>query len=116
MPELKILLIAGRSLKQGTGANLGKGSREYCDSTSTVELCASDMERLGVTEGDAVEISTPAGQAELRCRRADLPQGMAFIAYGPGSSALVGSETHASGMPDSKAIEVAIRPAGQGGD
>lgn len=115
MPELKVLLIAGRSLKQGTGDNLGKGSQEYRDATSTVELCALDMDRLGVSDGDPVEISTSTGQVEVRCRHADLPAGMAFIAYGPRSSALMGSETHASGMPDSKAIEVAIRPASQGG-
>ncbi len=112
MPELKILLIAGRSLKQGTGLNLGKDSPEYREAVTTVELSAADMARLGVQESDAVLLTNAHGTATARCRRGDLPEGMAFIAYGPASSALMGTETQASGMPSSKQMDVTVRPAG----
>lgn len=109
MAEMKLLVIAGRSLKQGTGLNLGKDSSEYRDAVGALEMNAADMDRLGLQNGDQAQIYTPAGRAEVRCRRADLPAGMAFIAYGPASSLLMGPETHASGMPDSKHIEVTIQ-------
>ena len=42
------------------------------------------------------------------CALEDLPAGLLFIAYGPLSSALMGSETAGSGMPMSKNIEVEV--------
>ena len=90
MPEMKLLLIAGRSLKQGQGLNLGKNSPEYREATSTLEMNAGDMSQLAVQDGDGVQVSSPYGQTRVRCRRADIPAGMAFIAYGPASSDLTG--------------------------
>ena len=49
----------------------------------------------------------------MRCKgRAakELPSGLLFIAYGPHSSRLMGSDTAGSGMPLSKNIEVEIEP------
>ena len=114
MPEIKLLLIAGRSLKQGTGMNLGKDSPEYREAVTALEMNSQDMEQLGLQNGDSVQLSSPYGQAAARCRRADLPEGMAFIAYGPVSSALMGSETSASGMPSSKQMAIEVRPAAEG--
>jgi formylmethanofuran dehydrogenase subunit D len=37
---------------------------------------------------------------------------LAFIAYGPVSSQLMGEETHASGMPNSKGFEVEVERVG----
>lgn len=109
MPEMKLLVIAGRSLKQGTGLNMGKDSLEYVEAVSTLEMNGGDMNLLGLQNGDQAQISTLTGQAKVRCRRAELPAGLAFIAYGPASSVLMGTETHASGMPDSKHLEVMIQ-------
>lgn len=106
MPDGKLILIAGRSLKQGTGLNKGKDSPEYREAVTTVEMNGGDMTRLGLQDGEWVKIKTSHGEATVQCRRAELPEGMAFIAYGPLSSGLIGAETHASGMPDSKGFEV----------
>lgn len=111
MPEMKLLLIAGRSLKQGQALNMGKDSPEYREATSTLEMNSSDMQQLGVQDGDEVEVISLHGQTRVRCRRVDIPAGMAFIAYGPTSSDLLGPETSASGMPASKQIEVILRVA-----
>lgn len=114
MPELKLLLITGRSLKQGTGLNLGKHSAEYREATSTLEMNGSDMQQLGVQDGDGVRVSSAFGETSVRCRRAELPAGMAFIAYGPASSDVIDAETGASGMPDSKQIPVVVQALGGG--
>ncbi len=108
MSELKLVLITGRSLKQGTGLNLGKNSAEYRAAVSTLEMSGSDMQQLDVQDGDEIRVRSPFGQTDVRCRRGDLPIGMAFIAFGPASSDLVGTETGASGMPDSKRLDVVV--------
>lgn len=40
--------------------------------------------------------------------RDELPPGMLFIAYGDISSRLMGSDTHGSGIPTSKEIDVVL--------
>ncbi len=114
MPELKLLLVTGRSLKQGTGLNMGKHSSEYLQEVGTVELSAGDMARLNVRDGDEVQLVSSQGQATALCRKADLPEGMGFIAYGPASSLLMGTETEATGMPGSKHLEVQVRASAEG--
>lgn len=112
MQEIKLILIAGRSLKQGTGMNLGKESVEYRQAVATLELNRQDMARLGLQEGQAVRLKTEYGEATAQGQGADLPEGLAFIAYGPVSSQLMGEETHASGMPNSKGFEVEVTRVG----
>ena len=108
-----MLLIPGRSTKQGTGANAGKRSREYLDATGTLEMNQADMARLGLADGDSVRLRSAHGESILRCqgrKPEDLPAGLLFVAYGPRSSQLVGDDTHGTGMPDSKGIAVEVEP------
>ncbi len=113
MPEIGLLLIAGRSLKQGTGLNLGKDSQEYREAVGTLEMNAQDLARLGCQAGADVLVSTQFGATVVRCKPGNLPAGMGFMAYGPPTSDLMGDETYASGMPDSKDIAVTVRPASE---
>ncbi len=104
-------LIAGRSAKQGAALSAGKLKGDYLDITSTVEINADDMARLGLKDGDKVRLSTPAGEAIVSCvgrKGEDLPPGLLFMAYGPPSSQLMASDTAGSGMPISKNLEVEI--------
>lgn len=108
MTKLSLTLITGRSTKQGTGISVGKESPEYQEATHAVELNKSDMARFGLRDGDQVRLTTEFGTVAVKCRRADVPEGLAFMAYGPACNRLVGSETYGSGMPDSKNIRVEI--------
>jgi formylmethanofuran dehydrogenase subunit D len=106
-----MMLIPGRSSKQGTSLNKGKLKEEYLDVTSTLEMNLDDMARLELNDGDSVRLSNDIGTAVVRCKGRkpeDLPQGMLFIAYGPPSSQLMNSDTAGSGMPISKHIEVTV--------
>ncbi|MCI0399972.1 MAG: hypothetical protein L0Y67_01650 [Gammaproteobacteria bacterium] len=106
-------LIAGRSSKQGTSLCAGKLEPEYCEVTSTVEMNVNDMARLGLKDGDRVRLRTEVGEAVVHCKgrdAADLPLGVLFIAYGPPSSQLMGSDTAGTGMPLSKNFEVIVEP------
>jgi formylmethanofuran dehydrogenase subunit D len=110
MTEKKLILITGRSTKQGTGISTGKGQEDYHTETTTLQLNPADMERFGLKEGDAVLVKTTFGQALTRCKADDLPEGLAFMAFGPATSQLSGGETYASGMPDTKGIEIELEP------
>jgi formylmethanofuran dehydrogenase subunit D len=54
------------------------------------------------------------GKVELPCRAAkagELPPGVLFLPYGDLSSRLMGGDTHGTGMPDSKGIDVTLEKA-----
>jgi len=108
---VSMLLIPGRSSKQGTSLNKGKLKEEYLDVTSTAELNEEDMVSLGLKEGDRIRLSNHVGEAVVTCvskKAADLPAGIIFMAYGPSSSQLMEEDTAASGMPLSKHIQVSV--------
>ena len=107
----KMILVPGRSSKQGTSLNKGKLKDEYIDVTSTLEINEDDMKRLGLENGDQVRLSNEIGHAIVTCigkKSTDLPEGMLFIPYGPPSSQLMDSDTAGTGMPMSKHMEVTI--------
>lgn len=106
-------LIAGRTSKQGTTLNAGKLKDDYIKVTSTLEMNAEDMTRLGLAEGDKVRVKSAAGETVLTClgrKPEDLPSGLLFVAYGPPTSQLMGSDTALTGMPLSKNLEVEVEP------
>ena len=111
-PETMIL-IPGRTSKQGTSLNVGKLKDEYISVTSTVEMNEDDMKRLNLEKGDQVRLASDVGETVVTCapkKAEDLPAGMLFIPYGPPSSELMASDTAGSGMPLSKQIEVLVTP------
>jgi len=110
VPET-MTLIGGRSSRQGTSLCVGKLEAEYIEVSSTVEMNADDMARLGLKDNDRVRLRSASGDAIVRCKTRpakELPSGLLFIAYGPLSSRLMGSDTAGSGMPISKNIEVQV--------
>ena len=55
-----------------------------------------------------MRLKSDFGKVEVKCLRGDLPEGMGFMAYGPACNKLIGDETYASGMPDSKSLRVKV--------
>jgi formylmethanofuran dehydrogenase subunit D len=106
-----MILVPGRSNKQGTSLNKGKLKEEYLLVTSTLEMNSDDMQRLGFEEGDSVRLSNETGETIVSCKGRkpeDLPSGMLFIPYGPPSSQLMASDTAGTGMPLSKHMKVLV--------
>ena len=106
-----MILIPGRSSKQGTSLNKGKLKEEYQTVTSTLEVNEDDMIRLGLEAGDKVKLSNEIGQTVVSVKKVlseKLPSGCLFIPYGPTSSQLMEGDTGSSGMPLSKHMEVTI--------
>ena len=105
------ILIPGRTSRQGTTLNEGKFTKAYLEETSTLLMNPDDMARLAVKNGDRVRLRSSQGQIELPCQAAkagDLPAGLLFLPYGDLSSRLMGGDTHGTGMPNSKGIDVEV--------
>ncbi len=114
MPE-QFILIPGRTSKQGTTLNEGKYTDGYKEEINTLQIAPEDMQRLEITAGDQVRIWNDVGDVTVPCKASkgqELPPGMLFISYGDISSQLMGGETHGSGMPDSKGLDVFLEKAG----
>jgi formylmethanofuran dehydrogenase subunit D len=105
------ILIPGRTSRQGTTLNEGKLKRDYLEETGTLLMAPEDMSRLGLNPGDRVRLRSAQGTVEVPCQPAkagELPPGVLFIPYGDVSSRLMGGNTHGTGMPDSKGIDVEL--------
>jgi len=111
MPELVVTLITGRSTRQGVGVSTGKHSSEYQEAIQTVQLNPQDMAQAGLKNGSRITVKNSYGSIEATCVAGGLARGLAFMAFGTACNRLIGSETYASGMPDSKHVQVEISPA-----
>jgi formylmethanofuran dehydrogenase subunit D len=110
MAKLNLTLITGRSTGQGTGISTGKEKEDYRNAVRFIDISRADMDRAGFREGDVIVLKAEFGSAEARCRCADVPEGIAFMALGSVCNRLVGTESSASGMPDLKHIPVEVVP------
>jgi formylmethanofuran dehydrogenase subunit D len=111
MPAETFVLIPGRTARQGTALNEGKFTEAYVEEISTLQMCPDDMTRLGLKAGDRVLLRSEQGQVELpvvAAKPGDLPAGLLFLPYGDLSSRLMGADTHGTGMPSSKGLDVEL--------
>ncbi len=109
----EFILIPGRTSRQGTTLNEGKYTDGYLDEIGTLQICTEDMQRLGLSDGDQVRMWNEHGEVTVPCKTSrgdELPPGLLFISYGLWSCELMGGETHGSGMPDSKGLDVFLEP------
>ena len=60
---------------------------------------------------DSVRVRSEFGDAEFKVEPGKVPQGMAFVPYGPPTCKLMGGNTDGTGMPTSKGWEVDVEPA-----
>jgi formylmethanofuran dehydrogenase subunit D len=72
------------------------------------------MEKLGIGEGEFIRIMTEHGSVVIRAITAleEVPPGIIFVPYGPWINLIIKSETHGTGMPSYKGIEVEVVAAG----
>jgi len=113
MPSLKVILLTGRTLRQGQGKDYGKLSERYWRSVAICEIDPDDLKKMGIKENNPVKITTNYGSVVVRAiksMRAPHP-GRVFVPYGPWASIIVNPKTHGTGMPSLKGIEATIQPA-----
>jgi len=114
MPET-FILIPGRTSKQGCGISEGKFGPGYQSEIHSLQVALDDFRRLGLQEGETVRLTSAFGNIEVAVTAAkadELPPWLLFIAYGDMSSRLMGGDTHGSGMPTSKGLDVTLERLG----
>jgi len=113
MAKLRILLLTGRTIDQGTGKEYGKLTKEYFESVTICQMDPEDMTRLGIKENENIRVTTNFGSVIIKAipsTKAPHPQ-IAFIPYGPWANLVMNPETHGTGMPSLKGISAEITPA-----
>ena len=110
MPAIRLVLNPMRTAQQGVNINVGKDGDAYKEITTTMSIHPQDMASLGIANGDSVLVRTEFGEAEFKCESAKVPEGLAFVPYGPPTCQLMGGSTDGTGMPTSKGWEVEVIP------
>ena len=106
--KVEVTLVTGRTINQGKGSILGKGSELYKNETATINLGAGVFQQLGLDPGQVVQVTTAYGQGIFIARKAVLPDNLAFIPYGLAANRLISAET-SGGMPAYKGLTAWIR-------
>ncbi|MDH7592834.1 MAG: molybdopterin dinucleotide binding domain-containing protein [Methanomicrobiales archaeon] len=103
---MRLVFNTGRTIRQGNSVE-SKLSQEYEREVSTARLHPLDMLELGLENGDRLLID--AGRASIVVRAEESEEvepGTLFLPLGPYANHLISEETHCTGMPDYKSIEV----------
>jgi len=106
--KLKANLISGRTADQGAHLE-AKTHKGYFDACAYCELNSADLERLGVSEGESLKVTTDFGEVVVFAKANDgNPDVLAFIPMGPWANAVTDPDTHGCGMPGLKGVPAEI--------
>lgn len=111
--KLRATLITGRTIEQGVGKEMGKGSDEYYESCAVCYFDKSDMAKLGIKNGSTVKVTSKYGSVIVRAQRYPWGShpGMVFMPCGSWANVITGDETFSMGMPLFKGFPVEIESA-----
>ncbi|MFX1318827.1 MAG: molybdopterin dinucleotide binding domain-containing protein [Promethearchaeota archaeon] len=109
MPSIEVVLLTGRTRRQGVGLEAGKLSQIYHEATTQIRLDPSDLEKLKIEPGDVVEVTTKHGSVVLHAELAErASEGMGFIPYGPWANCVISGDTDSTGMPTMKGLKATV--------
>ena len=111
--KLHVILITGRTIDQGVGKEMGKGSKEYFDSAAVCFIDQADINKLGIKSRSNVKITSKYGQVIVKSLKNPYGNnpGLVFIPCGLWANAICGDETFGMGMPLFKGFMVDVEPA-----
>ncbi|MCK5631363.1 molybdopterin dinucleotide-binding protein [Candidatus Bathyarchaeota archaeon] len=113
MQKLKVTLLTGRTIDQGTAKEHGKLSTVYFENVAVCEIDPDDMKTLQVKENSTVRVTTEHGKVNVRGRnskRGPHP-GIIYMPYGIWTNIIADPQTHGTGMPSFKGIKAQIESA-----
>jgi formylmethanofuran dehydrogenase subunit D len=111
--KLHATLITGRTIDQGVGKEMGKGSQEYYDSAAVCFIDEADIRKLGVRSRTNVKVTSKFGSVIVKVLKNPYGSnpGIVFIPCGLWANAVCGDETYGMGMPLFKGFQVDVEPA-----
>ena len=113
MSRIKVILLTGRTIDQGTAKEHGKLSDEYRENVAVCEMDPNDLKELDVKENSNVKVATKHGTVVVKAKeskRAPHPE-IVYMPYGLWVNVIVDPQTHGTGMPSFKGIIADIQPA-----
>jgi formylmethanofuran dehydrogenase subunit D len=111
--KLKLTLITGRTIDQGVGKEMGKGTQRYFDTSAICYLDKTDMKKIGIRANTNVQVTSRFGTVIVKAEefpRGNHP-GLIFMPCGLWANAVCGDDTYSMGMPLFKGFPVEIEPA-----
>jgi len=111
--KLRATLITGRTIDQGVGKEMGKGSQEYFDSSAVIYIDEDDIKKLGIKSRTNVKVTSKYGSVIVKVLKNPYGTnpGLVFIPCGAWANAICGDETFGMGMPLFKGFKVEVEPA-----
>ena len=111
--KLRVTLITGRTIDQGVGKEMGKGSKEYFDSSAICIIDEADMKKLGIKSRTNVKVTSKYGSVIVKAAKNPYGSnpGLIFIPCGLWANAVTGDETFGMGMPLFKGFTVEVEAA-----
>jgi formylmethanofuran dehydrogenase subunit D len=113
MGKMKVTLVSGRTINQGTGKEYGKTSQWYYESVAICEIDPEDLKELSIKDDANVRVSTEFGVVIVKAivsKRAP-HKGIIYMPCGPWVNVIVNPATHGTGMPSFKGVPAEIEPA-----
>lgn len=113
MPKIKVTLLTGRTIDQGTTKEHGKLSGAYRENVAICELDPDDLETIGARENSNIKISTKHGTIIVKAKQSKRAphRKIAYMPYGLWANTIADPKTHGTGMPSFKGIMAEIQPA-----
>ena len=107
---MKAILNTGRTVWQGQAIESGKDLKMYIDYAGICNMEQSQLDKLGIKEGDNVEIISEWGDVVLKAVKAKeaLPEGMIYVPMGPWANRIVRPDTDSTAMPSFKNVPVEV--------
>ena len=111
--KLSATLITGRTIDQGVGKEMGKGSKEYFDSSAVCFIDEADMIKLSIKSRSNVKVTSKYGSVIVKALKNPhgANPGLVFIPCGLWANAICGDETFGMGMPLFKGFKVEVEAA-----
>lgn len=113
MPTIKVTLITGRTIDQGTTKEYGKLSDVYRENVAICEIDPDDLKELSIKESTNIKITTKHGIIIVKAKQSKRGphRKIAYMPYGLWANIIVDPKTHGTGMPSFKGITAEIQPA-----
>ncbi len=109
---IELTLLSGRTWQQGAAMEgPGKASREYKEAVAICELDPTDLEKLGIKDGDIIKISNPRTGDNVHVWAKESTgkhPGSLFMPMGLWINILVEGDTGGTGMPDFNTVQLVV--------
>ncbi|MBI5680390.1 MAG: protein fwdD [Methanobacterium sp.] len=109
---MNFILNTGRTVWQGQAIESGKDLPMYVDAAAICHMNKDQMEDLGVTAGDNIEVVSEYGDVIVKvvATKETLPDGMLYIPMGPWANRVIRPITDCTATPSFKNIPVDVNP------